>query len=647
MKKRLSVRVISMILAVVFLLAMLAGCSGSGTGGTSNYVNPDVTADVTYTFSSSSVTADTAAADTISGTSVIIDSPGTYAFTGECDNGSILVMDGSGDVTLILNGLDLSYSEGAPIKIEGASTNAVITLADGTENSLSDTDRDESKPKSALNADGTLTINGTGAFTVYGNNKNGIKADGDLIIEEVTLTVVSADNGICADGTLTVNSGVLNITSGGDGLKSSPDAVSDSTPGVITINGGDITVNAKGDAISADGELIINGGSFDIVTESGDSDSRKAFKSAGTLTVNGGTFNISSLDDAFHSDTYVYILGGNMTINTSDDAFHADTSLIIGTEGGRDDDINITVESSKEGLEGGTVYVYSGNIDIAASDDGINAAGDGSGTDTFNPGGGGGMGPGGMGGRGMRGDMSGEGFGATDSTVSGGFGESKGRGPRAMDGKMTEGTDGEFPGEPPEGFDGTMPEGADGEFPGEPPEGFDGKMPEGADGTMPDMNGGEGFTVPSSTGEDYAVYIYGGNITVNCGGDGIDSNGNIYVYGGTTLVYASEDGGNGAIDYGDINSSLIVTGGTLLAAGNAQMAQWPGASSTQKSIAVTLSSILGAGDDVTISDAGGNTVFQFEAVKQANHIVFTSGDLTSGTYTVSVNGSAVSTYEVN
>ena len=188
------------------------------------------------------------------------------------------------------------------------------------------------------------------------------------------------------------------------------------------------------------------------------------------------------------------------------------------------------------------------------------------------------MGPGGMGGRGMRGDMSGEGFGATDSTVSGGFGESKGRGPRAMDGKMTEGTDGEFPGEPPEGFDG--------------------EMPEGADGTMPDMNGGEGFTVPSSTGEDYAVYIYGGNITVNCDGDGIDSNGNIYVYGGTTLVYASEDGGNGAIDYGDINSSLIVTGGTLLAAGNAQMAQWPGASSPQKSIAVTLSSNLGAGDDV-------------------------------------------------
>ncbi len=591
MKKRLSVRVISMILAVVFLLAMLAGCSGSGTGGTSNYVNPDVTADVTYTFSSSSVTADTAAADSISGTSVIIDSPGTYAFTGECDNGSILVMDGSGDVTLILNGLDLSYSEGAPIKIEGASTNAVITIADGTENSLSDTDRDESKPKSALNADSTLTINGTGSLTVYGNNKNGIKTDGNLIIEEAKITVVSTNDGICADGTLTVNSGSLNITSGGDGLKASPNEVSDTVPGVITINGGDITVNAKGDAISADGELIINGGSFDIVTESGDGDSRKAFKSAGTLTVNGGTFNISSLDDAFHSDTYVYILGGNMTINTSDDAFHADTSLIIGTEGGRDDDINITVESSKEGLEGGTVYVYSGNIDIAASNDGINAAGDGSGTDTFNPGGGGGMGPGGM------------------------------------DGKMTEGTDGEFPGEPPEGFDG--------------------EMPEGADGTMPDMSADEDFTVPSSTGEDYAVYIYGGNITVDCGGDGIDSNGNIYVCGGNTLISSSEDGGNGAIDYGDINSSLIVTGGTLLAAGNAQMAQGPGLASTQKSITCKLSPGLSAGDSVVITDEIGNTVFEFEAVKYADHIVFTSGDITSGTYTVSVNGSAVSTYEVN
>ncbi|MBQ3379653.1 MAG: carbohydrate-binding domain-containing protein [Clostridia bacterium] len=633
MKKHLPVKIMSMILAVVFLLAMLAGCqvSNSDDGSSEKYVNPDVTADVTYTFTNSGVTADSGGGDSIKGTSVIITSPGTYAFTGECSDGYILVTEGSGDVTLILNGLDLTYGEGAPIKAEGSDSNVTITLAEGTQNSVSDTDRSEEKPKSAVNSDGDLTINGTGALTVTGNNKNGIKADGSLTIEDASVTVISTDDGICADSALTINSGNIDITSGGDAIKSSPDAVSDTTPAIITVNGGNITLNAKGDAITSDGEIIVNGGSFNVTTESsGESDSQKAFKSAGTITVNGGDFNINAADDAFHSDTYVYILGGNMTINSADDAFHADTSLIIGTLGGSDDDININIESSLEGLEGGTVYVYSGNIDITASDDGINAAGGdgGSGGDTFNPGGGGGMGPGVMGGRGghgmhgnMSGDMSSDAFGERPERPSGN-------------------TDGDFPGEPPEGFDGNM----DGDFPSEPPEGFDGELPDEAFDTA---SANAGFTVPESNGEDYAVHIYGGNITVNCKGDGIDSNGNIYVYGGTTLVYASEDGGNGAIDYGDVNSSLTVTGGTLLAVGNAQMAQGPGAQSTQQSVTFMLSTNLSSGDDVTITDESGNTVFEFESVKRADHIVFTSEDISSGTYTLYVNGSAVSTCEAN
>ncbi|MBR2742095.1 MAG: carbohydrate-binding domain-containing protein [Clostridia bacterium] len=623
MKNKTTAKIAALILAAAFMLSMLAGCSGGSGSGTSNYVNPDVTADVTYTFTDSGVTADAGGDDSIKGTGVIISSPGTYAFTGECSDGCIIVSKDAGDVTLILNGLTLTYSEGAPINAGGGTTNVTITLAEGTENMLSDTDRDESKPKAAVNADGSLTINGTGALTVNGSNKNGIKTDDDLTIEDASLTVISADDGICAEGTLTIGSGSFNITSGGSAISVS-----------------------------------------------------------GTLTINGGTFDIDAGADAVHGDTDVFVTRGEFTVTAADDAFHADSALTIGTEGGSDDDLCITVKSSLEGFEGETVCVYSGNIDITASDDGINAAG---GTSARSAGSGGtdaemltadsvsfeqGARPG-------RGDADGgmpegspgeppEGF---TGEMSEGF---PGEPPEGFDGERPEGFPGEppegfsgerpegFPGEPSEGFSGERPEGSLGEppegftgemsegFPGEPPEGFSGEMPDGAGGQPPEGFGGEspnGAGAAESGGAGYAVYIYGGNITIKSGGDGIDSNGNIYVLGGTTLVYASEDGSNGAIDYGDVNSSLTMTGGTLLAVGNSRMAQGPGSDSSVKSVIFTLSSEVGSGDEVSISDADGNTVFTFDAVKRANHVVFASEDLSGGTYTLSVNGSAVSTCE--
>ncbi len=312
---------------------------------------------------------------TVDGTSVTITDEGTYTLSGSCSDGNIVVATGSGDVTLVLDNLSLTSTTTAPIAAK-SSTVVTIEAAAGTENTLTDTDRSATSPKSCINSSGELILSGTGTLTVNGNNKNGIKADGDVTIESLTLVVNSVDNSIASDNVLTINSGSITATSeGGDCLKADPDAITDTTLGNIVINGGSITLNASaGDGIQALGTLTITGGTFDITTNDGytgtldDDVSTKGIKADNGITISGGTFIINSCDDAIHSNSDVTISGGTFTIYTADDAIHSDAVLTLS-------DSDVTVLASYEGLEGADITINSGNYSIISSDDGINAVG--------------------------------------------------------------------------------------------------------------------------------------------------------------------------------------------------------------------------------------------------------------------------------
>jgi len=321
------------------------------------------------------------------GSEVSITQAGTYVFSGTCEDGSIKVEKEVSGVNIVLDGINLSSKTTSPITLNKGSE-AQVTALDGSQNTLSDTagSNDENAVVKAKSG-ASLTLGGKGALNIKGLVKNGIKgaAEANIVVEDLSLTIDAADDGISSDDTLEIRSGTLQITAGGDALKSSPDTGDTEVPdtmskGLITISGGKLSLTAKGDGVQADGGLTITGGELEIKTNGGytttltdDSDSCKGLKSDAGIIVTGGTFDIDSPDDALHTNGDLTVTGGKFTVATGDDGLHADNALIVG-----DLDTNagpkINITSSYEGLEGTTITINSGDIHIKASDDGVNAA---------------------------------------------------------------------------------------------------------------------------------------------------------------------------------------------------------------------------------------------------------------------------------
>ena len=434
----------------------------------------------------------------------------------------------------------------------------------------------------------SLSLSGTGTLTACGNAKNGIKGASDAVItvDELTLNIEAADDGLSCDDELTIKGGRVNITAGGDAVKASPDTDDAENPdttslGSVTISGGTITLNAANDGVQADGDLTVTGGTFAVTANGGhttaltdDSASCKGLKAGKTLTVSGGTVNVDSADDALHAND-VTVSGGTLTLASGDDAVHADNDLVVGVKGSSStSNPKIDITASYEGLEGTTVSVYSGDIDVAASDDGVNAA-------------------------------------------NSDLGERS---------------------------------------------------------------------------DKYAIHIAGGDLYIDAGSDGLDSNNNITMTGGKVEVYGADAMMDTAIDY---DGTFTLSGGTLFGAG-----MEPGAG-TQAYVAVGETSPSGGhggmgmtrpdktdgstmtppdgqqngtrpekpsddkngwtggkgqsanresalgikeGSVITVQDASGKTLYTATALGSMSSVIFSSADIKEGeTYTVLVDGASVGT----
>ena len=354
------------------------------------------------TLSNNSISAEGDGVEVVDKT-ITINSGGTYEVSGTLEDGQIIV-DSADEINvyIVFNGVDISCSNSAPIYVKSAK-NTIITLADNSENYLSDgseylyeelnddgTVTDE--PSACIFSKDDLTINGNGTLNVVGNYNNGIASKDDLKITAGT----AVNNGLKGKDSITIKGGEITVNSTGDGVKS--DNTEDTTKGYIIIEGGSLNITSGGDGIQAETTLTISDGDINIVSGGGSSNaathaesfqmgpwanpsntssssssetgSAKALKAGTALTVDGGNINIDSADDSIHTNDTVMINTGIFHIKSGDDGIHADNVLEI--NGG---DINIT--DSYEGLEAAHITVNDGNINLVASDDGINAAGDG------------------------------------------------------------------------------------------------------------------------------------------------------------------------------------------------------------------------------------------------------------------------------
>lgn len=370
-------KAISLLCALGFCAALLAGCSGeggaaqSGTASTSALV-PATTADVvtetaadasTFDFeytdrdkdasydeatatrialNGTSITAEGSGVS-IAGSEATITEAGTYIVAGTLTDGSLSVdlADENAKVQIVLDGASIHNEDGPAIHIKAADK-AFITLAEGSKNTLTDgsaytLEEGSDEPYATLFSKADLTLNGSGALEVESSYRHAVCSKDDLVITGGVYTIDAAEDALRGRDCVKICAGEFDIVAVGDGIKSNNDE--DATRGFVSIDGGDFSIVAGDDGIQA-------------VT---------------LLRVMEGAIVIDAADDALHSDTEALIAGGTLTIEAGDDAVHAETQLLV--SGG-----TVDVKSCFEGYEAEKIYINGGETRIVASDDAINAA---------------------------------------------------------------------------------------------------------------------------------------------------------------------------------------------------------------------------------------------------------------------------------
>jgi hypothetical protein len=476
----------------------------------------------------------------VKGTTVTITSPGTYVVTGSLDDGRIrIASDKGGTVRLVLKGADITCSTSSPIYVTN-SDKTIITLADGTENRVTDgasyqlENSPSDEPNAAIFSKDDLTFNGSGSLTVKANYKDGISTKNDLKITGGNITIDAVNDAIKGKDSIGVKAGTIAVTAGGDGLQASNDT--DVQKGFISIEGGTFTIDSGGDALQAQTTLAVSGGEFTISTGGGaagasaaaTSTSAKGLKAIGGVFVTGGTFTIDSSDDSIHSNGTVKITAGTISIASGDDAIHADATLEI--DGGE-----ISIAQSYEGLESAVMTINDGTIHVKSSDDGINVAG-----------------------------------GVDGSSVNGRAGQNQ---------------------------------------------------------FAANMNN--------------QLFVNGGYLSIDAGGDGIDCNGPIYMTGGAIICNGPTDNGNGALDY---DGEFKVTGGYVIAVGSSGMAEVASDTSSVNSIMVNFDSVQQSGTLVHVESQDGEGILTVAPLKQFQSVVLTSSAIKQGeTYKVYLGGTSTGT----
>jgi hypothetical protein len=478
----------------------------------------------------------------IMGSTVTITSGGVYSISGTLDNGQIIVYtDNKDPVKLVFNSVDITCSSSAPVYIMN-SKKTIITLAEGTENSVTydspylSEDDNTDEPDATIYSKDDLTINGKGSLAVSANCHNGIVGKDKLKIVSGSISVKAASDGIKGKDFLAVLEGNITVEAGNDGMQSNN--AKDADKGFIYIKNGMFDITAGTDGIKAETYILIENGAFSICTggssinsstdsekwgnwgsqndtaETENNSSAKGIKAGTGVIINGGTINIDSSDDSIHSNDSIKIMEGDIILSSGDDGIHADSTIEINNG-------NISITKCYEGIESANITINDGDFNIFSSDDGINIVG--------------------------------------------------GNDRSSLDGRP----------------------------------------------------GQNNF---STSGNNY-LYINGGYVVIDSGGDGIDINGSIEMTDGTVIINGPTVNNEGAIDY---YSVFDIYGGFLIAVGSSGMPEAPSTSSTQHSVMINLESSQPANTMIGIETENGENIISFLPEKAYQSVVLSSPVLKNG-----------------
>ena len=442
-------------------------------------------------------------------------------------------------------------------------------------------------------ADGTITITEDGTYILSGTMTEGMIIVDAEDSDKVQLVLDNANITCATSAAIYVkNADKVFITTSADSENTLTnggkyEAIDDNNIDGVIFSKADLTLNGQGTlnikanaghGIVSKDDLVLTSGTYQINAE------KHGLQGKDCLSIADGTYTIECGEDGLHTGGNLDIVNGTFQIKSGDDGMHADAALTIYNG-------KIDITESYEGIEGKTIDIIDGDISVVSSDDGVNAT-SGS-TDTT--------------------DASGNAtVGSTDAADASGNKTSM-EGQKPADGQTppakTEGTDGQTPPEMSEGIDGDSGKGGPG------------------NGDNPMGNGG----APGQAEEGVYLRIAGGTLHVNASGDGLDSNGNLYITGGEVYVSGPTNDGNSAIDY-DGNASI--TGGILVAAGSSGMAQNLGEDSTQ-GVMMTGVDSGEAGSTITLEDSEGNELVSWQPDKVYTCVIISTPEIEKGgTYTL-------------
>lgn len=164
-------------------------------------------------------------------------------------------------------------------------------------------------------------------------------------------------------------------------------------------------------------------------------------------------------------------------------------------------------------------------------------------------------------------------------------------------------------------------------------EGLEAPVLEIAGGVMQVTATDDGLNAPDSVEGSLpsSLTISGGDTVVDAGGDGIDVNGSVTMTGGSLTINGPSHTMNGAIDY---DVSFEISGGQLLAAGSADMAEAPSATSPQHSLFFRFATVP-ADTLLTVKTPDGSELVTFTTMKPTQTFVVSTATI-----------DAASTYEL-